>query len=179
MKKVLFLCLFTFMLNATEINNSLNNNHNSVITIVKEALGKDGQAYIVKQLAYEIDAHFSTVNKKLLDNKQVIKSLSSTIKESVKTNQSLTLLLVEREKQRAIDLLEIEKLKKEQVKSNDIDFKKVIEEAEEALKNYDSIEYQKILATYRENKKHKELIKNISVVANFQILKMKHVKDEF
>jgi len=162
MKKILFLCLLIYFSNANEINNSLNNNHNSVITIVKEVLGKDTQEHIIKKIVYELSSYLSKIDTKLLKNKQIIMNLSSTIKESVKTNQSLTLLLVKREQQRAVDLLEIEQLKKEQIKSTDVDFKVMIEEAEKALNNYNSKKYQKVLASYRENKKHKELIKNIA-----------------
>jgi hypothetical protein len=78
MKKILFIYLFTYIATATEIKNSLNNNHNSVITIVKEALGKDAQEYIVKEIVYEINSHLSKVDKKLLDNKKIIEPLANS-----------------------------------------------------------------------------------------------------
>ncbi|HHE06008.1 MAG TPA: tetratricopeptide repeat protein, partial [Epsilonproteobacteria bacterium] len=142
--------------------NTVTGNQNSIITIVNEALGKEAQEHIVKRISTELTTYLSQIDQKLVENQNVIASLSLTIQESVKTNQSLTKLLDDKERQRAIDLAEIQKLKQEQINSNDIDFKKVIQEAEKALENYDSDTYQEVLEAYRKNKKHKELVQNIA-----------------
>jgi len=142
--------------------NTVTGNQNSIINIVNEALGKDAQEHIVRRISIELTSYLSHMDQKLVENENVIVSLSLAIKESAKTNQSLTKLLEEKNRQREIDLKEIEALKQEQLESNDLDFKKVIEEAEKALENYDSEKYQEVLTEYRENKKHKELVKNIA-----------------
>jgi len=148
-----------------EIINSLNNNHNSIITIVKEVLGKEAQEHIVESLALQIIEHFSGMDKKLdilLDNQAFVNNLMLQINEAHNKNSSLSEQLEKSEKERELLLEELEKIKREQLSNNDVDFVKVIEEAEEALANYDSQKYQKVLAEYRENRKNRELVKNIA-----------------
>jgi len=148
-----------------EITNAFNNNKNSVITIIKEVLGKEAQEHIVKKLSYQIMEHYSRSEQKLdksLENDNFIMDLTKQIFESVKSNTSLTELLAKSEKERESLLVELEKIKKEHSNSQDVDFTKMIEEAEVALNEYDSERYRAVLEAYRENERHKEIVKNIA-----------------
>lgn len=101
MKILISLFILTLFLNSNEIKNSLNNNHNSVITIVKEVLGEKAKDDIVKKLSDEIIAYFLKSNLKLdkaLTNQNFMIKLEKKVHESVKQNISLTELLIQSEK---------------------------------------------------------------------------------
>jgi hypothetical protein len=143
---------------SNEINESFNNNHHSVITIVKEVLGQDAQEHIVESLAFQIVQHFDKMDKKLddlLDNKALVDYLTRQIIEASSKNHSLEEQLKKSQQEHETLLAELEKIKLEQIASDDVDFAKVIEEAEEALVNYDSQKYQNVLAQYRKSKKQR------------------------
>jgi len=162
MNKLYLIYILTLNVYCTEILNSLNNNHNSVITIVKEVLGKDAQESIVEKLTDEILEHFLTMDiklDKLLKNQEFVNNIIRQINEANKNNISIKEQLSKSEEEKEKLLSELNQLK---LKLKDVDFIKVLKEANSALRNYDSKRYRKILFEYSENIKNKKLIKNLA-----------------
>ena len=148
-----------------DIENAFNNNKDTVINIVTKVLKKDEQDYIVNQIVSEIIKYYASMDDKLdklLNNQAFVDNLMLQINEAHKSKHSLEELLLKSEKEREEALEELNELKKELANSSDIDFKKVLEEAEKALSEYNSKKYRKILKSYREDRKNREIVKNIA-----------------
>ncbi|KIM07774.1 MAG: hypothetical protein KU38_10395, partial [Sulfurovum sp. FS08-3] len=137
---------------------------NSPITqIITQTLGEKATKEIVESLTLQIEQYYSKTDEKLdklLDNnKGFVDNLMIQINHHMQTNTSLIELLTKAQKEREEAIVEIEKLKEQ---NKDGDFDRVLDEAQKALEEYDSQKYRQILASYRENEKNKQLIKNIA-----------------
>ncbi len=137
---------------------------NSPITqIITQTLGEKATKEIVESLTLQIEQYYSKTDEKLdklLDNnKGFVDNLMIQINHHIQTNTSLIELLTKAQKEREEAIVEIEKLKEQ---NKDGDFDRVLDEAQKALEEYDSQKYRQILASYRENEKNKQLIKNIA-----------------
>ncbi len=147
--------------------NSFNNNQNSIISIVNEVLGEEAQEHIVKKIASEVTAYYATLDEKLdelLKNKAFNDALMIQITEATKTNSSLTGLLEKAHKERENALVELKKIKQEASNRHDVEFNSMLEQAEEALSNYNSKAYREILERYREKDEHKKRVQNIAKI---------------
>ena len=168
-KVLLFLLILTFNIEAKNLT-IVDNNRDSIITIINEKLGKKAQKDIVDSLANQIIEHFSQMDKKLdnlIKNKKFIDYLIKQINISQQKNSSLLEELKKSEEQLA-------KAKEENIKNiantKDMEYKKILQKAQKALDNYDEVKYREILDRYENDKKGQEYIKNL---ANSYYLKAK------
>jgi len=147
--------------NITKIENSINNNRNTIILIFQRLNQKPSQELIdiyTRDMVY----HFNQMHidlKKFSKKESFIEYLEAQIKEAISKGKPLKEQLDKAQKQREEQLAYIDKLRKT---NTSLDYQKVLDEAREALLDYDSPKYHRILDKFQKTPRLQQDIKDIA-----------------
>jgi len=134
--------------NLTKIENSINNNRNTIILIFQR-LNRKPSSELIDHYTRDMIYHFNQIHidlKKFKHKESFLEYLEAQVKEAITKGKPLKEQLDKAQKQREKQLAYIDKLRET---NTSLDYQKVLDEAREALVNYDSPKYHRILKGFQ------------------------------
>jgi tetratricopeptide (TPR) repeat protein len=145
--------------NITKIENSINNNRNTIVLIFQR-LNQKPSKELIDTYTRDMVYHFNQIHidlKKFKHKESFIEYLETQVKEAMNKGKSFKEQLDKAQKQREEQLAYIDELRKS---NTSLDYQKVLDEAREALLNYDSPKYHRILGGFQKTPRLQKDIKD-------------------